>query len=40
LDLKWQGLPSIAETKNECSYTSTATIYLQGIERDNFTFTF
>jgi len=34
------GPPSIAEIKNEWSCTSTATIYLQGMDRDTSTFTF
>jgi hypothetical protein len=31
---------SIAEAQNEWSYTSTLSVYLNGADRDNFTFTF
>jgi hypothetical protein len=32
--------PTSAEFKNECSYTSTPPIYLHGVDRDAFTFTY
>jgi len=40
LGLKWLGRSSIAEIKNEWSCTSIATMYLQGMDWDKFTFTF
>jgi len=40
LGLKWLAPLSIAEMKNEWSCTPTATMYLQDIDMDNFTFTF
>ena len=32
--------PSSVEVKNEWSYTSVPSIYLYGLDRDTFTFTF
>jgi hypothetical protein len=40
LGFKMAGAFSIAQIKNEWSCTSTATIYLQDMDRDNNTFTF
>jgi hypothetical protein len=39
-DLQWLGHPSTAEIKNEWRCTSIAKIYLQGMDRDKFTFIF